>query len=280
VRWVSPDPILNAYLDGAPNGGVLTPRNLSLYVYASLSPARYVDPNGEAAYEVAEKIEASNEYKSWRHQLELMADAEARYGPDPNFPPGAAAFNMMLADQLLSGLKQGTKWAQATTATGWKRTELIWEDVRGFFENMLGLASLGSSVAPKPSSIALDTNALVDAIEGDGAALRAVGNRDIVVPPQAAKEFMKGPKALRDAFGTAGAREIQAQKLRSFMQSTGARMGPHSTPGASGVFRFLGTKSKDASVLGSSLLEGEGAIPVLTRDTDMMCKVPFMTEGF
>jgi len=46
--WLSPDPILGSYLDGAPNGGVLHPRNLALYTYAWNNPVVLPDPNGLA----------------------------------------------------------------------------------------------------------------------------------------------------------------------------------------------------------------------------------------
>jgi RHS repeat-associated protein len=44
--WVSPDPILASYLDGAPNGGVYSPVNLGLYTYSFNSPVRLRDPDG------------------------------------------------------------------------------------------------------------------------------------------------------------------------------------------------------------------------------------------
>jgi RHS repeat-associated protein len=44
--WQSADPILNDYVDGAPNGGVYDSRNNNLYSYARLSPTNYTDPDG------------------------------------------------------------------------------------------------------------------------------------------------------------------------------------------------------------------------------------------
>jgi RHS repeat-associated protein len=48
VRWASPDPILHAYLDGAPSGGVLYPVNLALYGYSAYSPLTFKDLDGLA----------------------------------------------------------------------------------------------------------------------------------------------------------------------------------------------------------------------------------------
>jgi len=45
--WQSPDPILNAYLDGKTNNGVYNPRNLHLYTYTHNNPVNLVDPDGE-----------------------------------------------------------------------------------------------------------------------------------------------------------------------------------------------------------------------------------------
>ncbi|MFG2053333.1 SpvB/TcaC N-terminal domain-containing protein [Micromonospora sp. NPDC048930] len=44
--WQSPDPALDSYLDGKPNGGVHHPSNLALYTYAANNPVAYTDPNG------------------------------------------------------------------------------------------------------------------------------------------------------------------------------------------------------------------------------------------
>ncbi|WP_437812092.1 SpvB/TcaC N-terminal domain-containing protein [Sorangium sp. So ce1078] len=46
--WLSPDPILDQYMRGAPNGGVYDPIHLGLYTYTRNNPLRFVDPTGLA----------------------------------------------------------------------------------------------------------------------------------------------------------------------------------------------------------------------------------------
>jgi len=46
--WLSPDPILDGYMTGAPNGGVFAPQNLGLYSYSWNNPVVLTDPQGLA----------------------------------------------------------------------------------------------------------------------------------------------------------------------------------------------------------------------------------------
>ncbi len=46
--WQSADPILGAYLNGSPNGGVHNSVNIALYTYSFHNPLRYLDPDGNA----------------------------------------------------------------------------------------------------------------------------------------------------------------------------------------------------------------------------------------
>ena len=45
--WQTPDPVLDAYLDGAPNAGVFHPTNLAAYTYAGNNPVKLTDPDGK-----------------------------------------------------------------------------------------------------------------------------------------------------------------------------------------------------------------------------------------
>ncbi|HTN89452.1 MAG TPA: RHS repeat-associated core domain-containing protein, partial [Sorangium sp.] len=44
--WLSPDPILDEYMQGGPGGGVFNPGNLGLYSYTLNTPVNLVDPDG------------------------------------------------------------------------------------------------------------------------------------------------------------------------------------------------------------------------------------------
>ncbi|WP_437759583.1 RHS repeat-associated core domain-containing protein [Sorangium sp. So ce1389] len=44
--WLSPDPILDEYMQGGPGGGVFNPGNLGLYSYTLNNPVNLVDPDG------------------------------------------------------------------------------------------------------------------------------------------------------------------------------------------------------------------------------------------
>ena len=46
--WQSADAILGQYLDGDPNGGVFSPKNLGMYTYTHNNPVLYTDPDGNA----------------------------------------------------------------------------------------------------------------------------------------------------------------------------------------------------------------------------------------
>ncbi len=48
--WQSPDPILDDYLDGEPNGGVYNSYNHNLYAYTYQNPVKYIDPDGTSIW--------------------------------------------------------------------------------------------------------------------------------------------------------------------------------------------------------------------------------------
>ncbi|MGK4009231.1 RHS repeat-associated core domain-containing protein [Sorangium sp. So ce1036] len=48
--WLSPDPILDQYMRGAPNGGVYSPSNLGLYTYTGNNPVLCIDKDGRFAW--------------------------------------------------------------------------------------------------------------------------------------------------------------------------------------------------------------------------------------
>jgi len=54
--WMSPDPILESYMKGTPNGGVLQPKNLGLYTYGWNNPIRLSDPTGMQTYDPSQAM--------------------------------------------------------------------------------------------------------------------------------------------------------------------------------------------------------------------------------
>ncbi|GMT48832.1 MAG: hypothetical protein IEMM0008_0371 [bacterium] len=67
--WQSADPILDSYLNGKPNGGVMNPPNLNLFAYTYQNPVKYFDPSGQvprgpdppAKYNFNSRVEAVRE---------------------------------------------------------------------------------------------------------------------------------------------------------------------------------------------------------------------------
>ncbi|MGK3963948.1 RHS repeat-associated core domain-containing protein [Sorangium sp. So ce118] len=48
--WLSPDPILDEYMQGGPGAGVFNPGNLGLYSYTLNNPVNLVDPDGRQTH--------------------------------------------------------------------------------------------------------------------------------------------------------------------------------------------------------------------------------------
>jgi RHS repeat-associated protein len=130
----------------------------------------------------------------------------------------------------------------------------------------------------KRAAVGLDANALIDAIENQGAALAALGKRIPIVSIRAAREFARGSYAQFSELGAAATRRLNLQKLREFLSVRGGRIGRAGTKGQSDRFFYSnGIKLGDAEVLGSA--ENEG-IKVLTRDGKLIKNFPELTERF
>ncbi len=137
-----------------------------------------------------------------------------------------------------------------------------------------------------PGVVAMDNNALVNAIEGDGAAARALRGRAPVVSPQSAREFLKGSAAQRAALGNAGARRANAKTLRQFLRDRGGRLGAPSDASGRAAAEAAGARrtarnirqgsAGDPAVVDSAVKEG---IPLMTRDANLLEKFSF-TEPF
>jgi RHS repeat-associated protein len=128
------------------------------------------------------------------------------------------------------------------------------------------------------TAVALDANALISAIEGQGAALVALGNRIPIVSIRAAREFARGSYAQFAELGGAATRRASIQRLREFLSATGGRIGRAGTQEQSDVFFYSnGIKPGDAEVLGSAANEG---VKVLTRDRKLIKNFSDLTERF
>lgn len=98
--WQSPDPILDEYMDGKPNGGVFNPKNLGLYSYTANNPINLVDPDGESSKAIARAIP-------------LAGGAAAVDGP---FPVGDAIGAMILIAAALASDNDKIDTAVATSS--------------------------------------------------------------------------------------------------------------------------------------------------------------------
>lgn len=58
-QWLSPDPILGRYLEGAINRGVYSPKNLGLYTFAWNNPTTRIDSNGLFVDEARQAVEVT-----------------------------------------------------------------------------------------------------------------------------------------------------------------------------------------------------------------------------
>jgi RHS repeat-associated protein len=121
--------------------------------------------------------------------------------------------------------------------------------------------------AGRAGAVALDTNAIIARLEGAPkdvqAVVKAMGDRQTNVSITAVKEFLKGGG------------DVTA--LRSFLQSTGGSVGKAPSKELLEKLTGLGLKPADARVVGSAMEQG---IPVLTRDKQILKKVPGAAERF
>ena len=127
------------------------------------------------------------------------------------------------------------------------------------------------AVAGGAGSVALDTNALIAAVEG-GQAAAVLGGRTPIVPITAAKEFLRGGGS--------------ADALRAFLAQTGGRIGLAGQEAtvvglqqqATALGRVLHTG--DARIAAGAMGEG---VPLVTNDVrfgNFLRAIGFPVEGF
>jgi RHS repeat-associated protein len=122
-------------------------------------------------------------------------------------------------------------------------------------------------LAAREGRVSLDTNAIISLLEGAPAdvqaVLKAIGGRNTSVSITAVKEFLQGRG------------DINA--LRSLLKNIGGTVGKAPSAQTVEQLQKLGLKSADARIVGSAVEEGIG---ILTRDKQILKKVPGVAEGF
>jgi hypothetical protein len=119
----------------------------------------------------------------------------------------------------------------------------------------------------------MDANALVAAIEkpetAEGqSASAAIGNRHPIVSQQAASEFLNPPE---------GTGKGSAESLTRFLADKQGVMRPHPTQATINSLVARGLKDSDARVVGAG---AEAGVSTLTRDSEVLKRVPELTETF
>jgi RHS repeat-associated protein len=123
-QWLSPDPILAQYLDGAPAGGVYRPINLGLYTYTWNNPLVLVDPTG-----------------CWPSLADLKARATRAGDAALGFGYGLAAGGVPLVGNVLGALPP------PRTTEAFQQGKGVGQITGGVAQMIAGGTTFGGSVA-------------------------------------------------------------------------------------------------------------------------------------
>ena len=143
------------------------------------------------------------------------------------------------------------------------------------------------AVPTSPGEVVFDANALVNAIEGDGAALRAANGRRPVVPDEAAEEFVTGRRLDRELLGEQLTRDVLEGALQQFLEETGGRAAEIPSIESVEAARAGGARTTprnrrhgrigDPAVVGTAIQEN---LHFLTQDTRLLRHFPTIAEWF
>ena len=154
--WQSPDPALDSYLGGTPDGGVFNPANLAMYTYAYNNPIRLLDPTGQFPWNrviggvklVGGVLEAgagiaAGAATSWTGVGAVAGGAVAVHGFDVAYSG---------ARQLISGEETSSFTSQGLQAAGVSKTKADLIDA-----GISAVGSLGAGALARAGTTAAQT---------------------------------------------------------------------------------------------------------------------------
>ncbi|QFZ21108.1 SpvB/TcaC N-terminal domain-containing protein [Saccharothrix syringae] len=194
--WQSPDPVIGAYLDGGPAGGVFQPFNLASYTYARNNPVKYTDPDGqwvESAWDavslgmgVASFVSNVREGNGWGAALDavgIVADGAALILPVVPGGAGALIKAGRAAEKGVEVVKAVDRARDAERAVEGARTTAKAVDAGGDAAKTATRAAPSGSPCPVPNSFLPGTPVLM--ADGSRKAIEdvEVGDRVLATDP-------------------------------------------------------------------------------------------------
>jgi RHS repeat-associated protein len=246
-----------------PYAVISNPQTLNLYSYVENNPITGTDPDGHGNLCTAGQCDDPTTKKDKPHKVsdaqikawiaQAKAELEAMKAAATKGEQGIDAFNKYVG--FGQSHCSGGSFDDCVNAVGMAGTAVV-----------AAFASGGESEAAAGGRIALDTNALIAAIErpttAEGQAVLAkIAGKEVSISITAAKEFLaKG----------------SSQELREFLAAHSGHISKAAPDAVVRSLKAAGLKDKDARVVGAAVAEG---IKVLTNDyKTIIRKVPGLAE--